>query len=197
MKILFALFSYLFGSIPSGYILFRLSDHKDIRHFGSQTTGATNILRLKGWKYGLAVLLIDFAKGFIPVSLALRLFSDKRIALISAALVVVGHCFPLYIKFRGGKGLATTMGTYAALAFKPFLLSFSIFLFAVVITRYVSLGSIAAVFSFPLLLLLFDREKEVIFLSLVLLGLVLIRHVENIKRLIHGKERRIGEKVRI
>lgn len=197
MKILFALFSYLFGAIPSGYIFFRISEHKDIRHFGSKSTGATNILRLKGWRYALPVLLMDFTKGFLPVFLAWRIFSDKNIAIVSAALAVLGHCFPVYIKFRGGKGLATTMGAYAILAFKPFLMSLGIFLLAVGISRYVSLGSILAVFSFPFFVLLLEGENGVILLSLALLVLVLLKHTRNIKRLIHGEERKIGEKVRI
>lgn len=197
MKIAFALFSYLLGSIPFGYVLFRLSEKKDIRRYGSQSTGATNILRLKGWKPALLVLLLDVSKGLLPVFLAIQIFNDRGLALISALLAVLGHCFPVYIQFKGGKGLATTIGAYAGLAFKPLLLSLGLFLIVVAISRYVSLGSLLAACSFPFFLFLFQGEKELILLSLALLILIVFQHRENIKRLIRGQERKIGEKIRI
>lgn len=194
MKILFAVLCYLFGAIPSGYILFRLSEKKDIRRFGSQATGATNVLRLKGWKYAIPVLLFDVAKGFLPVFLALKLFEDLVLALICGFLAVVGHCFPVYIKFKGGKGLATTLGAYALLAFKPALLSLAVFLIAIAISRYVSLGSLLAVLTFPAFAFLLKEEIQVVYFGIVLLILVAFMHRENIARLIKGTERKIGEK---
>jgi len=194
MKILFAVLCYLFGAIPSGYILFRLSEKKDIRRFGSQATGATNVLRLKGLKYAIPVLLFDVAKGFLPVFLALKLFEDLILALICGFLAVIGHCFPVYIKFKGGKGLATTLGAYALLAFKPALLSLAVFLIAVGISRYVSLGSLLAVLSFPAFALLFKEEIQVVYFGIALFILVAFMHRENIARLIKGTERKIGEK---
>ena len=194
MKILFAILCYLFGAIPSGYILFRLSEKKDIRSFGSQATGATNVLRLKGLKYAIPVLLFDIAKGFLPVFLALKLFGDLILALICGFLAVVGHCFPVYIRFKGGKGLATTLGVYAFLAFKPVLLSLAVFLIAVFISRYVSLGSLLAVLSFPVFSFLFKEEIQVVYLGLALFILVAFMHRGNIARLFKGTERKIGEK---
>lgn len=196
MKILFALFSYFLGAIPSGYILFYISEKKDIRKFGSQATGATNVFRLKGLKYALPVILIDVSKGFLPVFLALKLFQDKHLALICAFLAVLGHCFPVYIKFRGGKGLATTFGAYAVLAFKPFLLSLAIFLLVAGISRYVSLGSLLAALSYPILIFIFKGEIEFVYLGFVLFFLILLMHRGNVKRLIKGKERKLGEKAR-
>jgi glycerol-3-phosphate acyltransferase PlsY len=196
MKILFAVLCYLFGAIPSGYILFRLSEKKDIRSFGSQATGATNVLRLKGWKYAIPVLLFDAAKGFLPVFLALKLFEDLIFALICGFLAVVGHCFPVYIKFKGGKGLATTLGAYAFLAFKPALLSLAVFLIAVGISRYVSLGSLLAVLSFPVSAFIFKEEIQVVYFGIILFFLVIFMHRGNIARLIKGTEKKIGEKVR-
>lgn len=196
MKILFAVLCYLFGAIPSGYILFRLSEKKDIRRFGSQATGATNVLRLKGLKYAIPVLLFDLAKGFLPVFLALKLFEDLVLALICGFLAVVGHCFPVYIKFKGGKGLATTLGAYALLAFKPALLSLAVFLIVIAISRYVSLGSLLAVLTFPAFALLFREEIQVVYFGIVLLILVAFMHRGNIARLIKGTERKIGEKAR-
>ena len=196
MKILFAGFSYLFGAIPSGYIVFWIAEKKDIRNFGSQATGATNLLRLKGWKFAAPILLFDILKGALPVFLALELFEDLRFALVCGFLAVFGHCFPIYIKFKGGKGLATTLGVYAVLGIKPLLLSLGVFLLAVGITRYVSLGSLLAVLSYPLFTYLFHGDKEIVYLSLVLFHLIMLMHRGNIARLIKGEERKLGEKER-
>jgi len=196
MKILFAGLSYLFGAIPSGYVLFYISEKKDIRNFGSQATGATNLLRLKGWKFAVPILLFDVLKGVLPVVLALEFFEDLRFALVCGFLAVVGHCFPVYIKFKGGKGLATTLGAYAVLGFKPLLLSLGVFLLAVGITRYVSLGSLLAVLSYPFFILLFKGNLEIVCLSVVLFLLIVFMHRGNIARLIKGEERKLGEKAR-
>ena len=196
MKILFAGLSYLFGAIPSGYVLFYISEKKDIRNFGSQATGATNLLRLKGWKFAVPILLFDVLKGVLPVVLALEFFEDLRFALVCGFLAVVGHCLPVYIKFKGGKGLATTLGVYAVLGFKPLLLSLGVFLLAVGITRYVSLGSLLAVLSYPFFILLFKGNLEIVCLSVVLFLLIVFMHKGNIARLIKGEERKLGEKAR-
>lgn len=196
MKILFAILSYLFGSFPTGYLIFRISEKKDIRDFGSKSMGATNVLRLKGLKYALPVVPIDLFKGFLPVFLALKLFPDKRFALLCAFLAVLGHCFPVYIKFRGGKGIATTMGAFSILAFHPFLLSLATFLLIIIITRYVSLGSLVATLSLPLYIYLFKGDIEIIYLSFAVFLIIFIRHLGNINRLIHGKERKLGEKAK-
>lgn len=196
MKIGLILFSYLFGAIPSGYILFYLSEKKDVRKFGSMSTGATNILRLKGWKFALPVVVIDVCKGIIPVLTAQKLLEDNNFALICAFFAVLGHCFPVYIKFRGGKGVATTLGIYALVAFKPFLLSLAVFLLVVVLSRYVSLGSLLATLSFPLFVLLLREQTELAYLGSALFLLIAYKHGENIQRLIKGQERKFGEKVR-
>lgn len=196
MKILFLICSYLLGSFPSGYILFLTSEKRDIRNFGSQSTGATNVLRLKGWKYALPVGIMDVLKGAIPVFLALKLFPDKKFALLCGFLAVLGHCFPVFIKFKGGKGVGTTVGFYAVLALKPLLLSLALFLIIIAITRYVSLGSILATLSYPFFVFLFKGEIEIIYLSFVIFLLIVWRHKENIERLIKGRERKLGEKAR-
>ncbi len=196
MNILFAGLAYLFGAIPSGYILFYLSEKKDIRNFGSHSTGATNMFRLKGWKYAVPVLLFDALKGILPVILAFKLFEDLTLALASAFLAVVGHCFPVYLKFKGGKGLATILGAYAILAFHPFLLSLAVFIIAVGITRFVSLGALLACMSYPLFTFLLKHEIDIVYLSVVLFFLIAFTHRGNIARLIKGKERKLGEKAR-
>lgn len=194
MKILIAGLSYFFGAIPSGYILFYLSEKKDIRDFGSQGTGATNMLRLKGWKYAVPVLLFDAFKGILPVILALKLFEDLTLALVCAFLAVLGHCFPVYLKFRGGKGFATALGAYAVLASLPLLLSLAVFTLIVGFTRYVSLGTLLAVMSYPLFAFLNKNEIEIVYLGIVLFFLIAFTHRGNIARLMKGIERKLGEK---
>jgi glycerol-3-phosphate acyltransferase PlsY len=196
MKIPFAVLSYLFGSIPSGYILFYLTEKKDIRKFGSQGTGATNVLRLKGWKFAIPILAMDFLKGFLPTFLALKIFEDRTFALICAFLAVLGHCFPVYIRFKGGKGIATTFGAYAILAFKPFLFAVAIFAAVTATSRYVSLASLLAALSYPLLIILFNKQMEIAYMAFVLFILVAFMHRDNIKRLVKGKERKLGGKIR-
>ncbi|MBN1273623.1 MAG: glycerol-3-phosphate 1-O-acyltransferase PlsY [Candidatus Aminicenantes bacterium] len=194
MKIIYSILSYLLGAVPSGYIIYRLVKKKDIRKEGSGSTGATNVLRLMGFKFALPVLLFDFLKGFLPAFLALRIFPDRRVALVCAFLAVLGHCYPVYIGFRGGKGIATMMGVYASLGILPCLLSLGVFILTVALTRYVSLGSILASLGFPLFTLAFIGDIETLALSLAIFVLVVIRHKGNIQRLLQGNERKLGEK---
>lgn len=197
MKILFALASYFAGAFPTGYVFFRAIEKKDVRAFGSGATGATNILRLKGWAYALPIALIDILKGFLPAFLAVRIFNDHRLAAVSAGLAVLGHCFPVYIGFKGGKGVATAAGAMFALALKPSLASLGVFILSIAFTRYVSLGSILAVVTFPLFILLFQGPTELVVLSLPILFVILIRHGSNLKRLLRGQERKFGQRTRI
>lgn len=194
MKILFALFSYLFGSFPTGYILYYLSEKKDIREYGSQSIGATNMFRLKGWIFAIPVISVDILKGFLPVFLALKLFPDKRFALLCGFLAVLGHCFPLFIKLKGGKGVATSVGVYLVLAFKPLLIGIVVFLIIIALTRYVSLGSIMAMLSLPLSIYFVQGNLEAAILSIAIFLLIVIRHGGNIRRLVDGNERKLGEK---
>lgn len=197
MKILFAALAYFMGAFPSGYLFFRAGGKKDIRSFGSGATGATNVLRLKGWKYALPVAFIDLLKGFLPAFLALKIFRDPGLAAVCASLAVLGHCFPVYIGFKGGKGVATAAGAMFAVALKPTLLSLIIFVLTVALTGFVSLASILAALSFPFFMLLFKMPANLILLSLPILLIILIRHAENIKRLIGGQERKFGQKIKV
>ena len=195
MKILFLIFSYLLGAFPSGYVFFWMTDRKDIRDFGSGSTGATNFARVKGFVRGIPVMLIDILKGALPVYCALRFFPELEVALLAALLAVLGHCFPVYLKFRGGKGVATSVGALAVFGIKPVLLTLGTFILVIVITRYVSLGSILSTLCFPLFAFILKSEKEIILLGVVFFGLVFIRHSGNIQRLIEGSEKKLGERV--
>jgi glycerol-3-phosphate acyltransferase PlsY len=194
MTILFAVSSYLFGALPTGYILYYLSEKKDIRRHGSQSIGATNILRLKGWLFALPVILMDILKGFLPVFLAIKLFPDKRFALLCGFLAVLGHCFPVYIRFKGGKGVATSIGLYMALAIWPLLIGIAVFLTVTALTRYVSLGSILAMSSMPISIYLIQGNQEVAILGIAIFLLIVLKHHANIRRLLDGNERKLGEK---
>jgi len=195
MKVIWIFAAYLIGSIPSGFLIFRLGERKDIREFGSRSTGATNVFRLKGWHYALPVLVIDVLKAALPVWLALRFFpADRWVALGVALMVVLGHCFPLFIAFRGGKGVSTAMGSYAVLAPVPFLVSLAVFVGVIAATRYVSLGSLLAALSFPLVVYLGWKDSSLAALGLAVFALIALRHAGNIQRLFRGQERRLGQR---
>jgi len=194
MKILFALFSYLLGSIPTGYLVYLKIKKKDIRDFGSRSIGATNLLRLTNKKTALIAAVFDVAKGFIPVFLSLKLFDDLFFSLICGFLAVLGHCFPLYIKFKGGKGVATTVGVYLALSLPSLLILVVVFLAVTMITKYVSLGSLLSVLSLPVTALIFGYDEYIIYLGILVFILIAFQHRENIMRLLKGEERKLGEK---
>ncbi|MGZ5452819.1 MAG: glycerol-3-phosphate 1-O-acyltransferase PlsY [Candidatus Aminicenantales bacterium] len=195
MKILVAVASYLAGSIPTGYLMARWSGTRDVRQFGSGSTGATNVLRVKGWKVALPVVVFDLLKGFLPVFLASKWFEDPVFAAFCGLLAVVGHCFPFSIGFRGGKGVATSLGAFAAIAWVPCLASMGLFLIVVGLTRFVSLGSIVGALAFPVIVLAGGGSAAVAAVALVIAALVVFRHGGNIRRLLQGAERKLGESV--
>jgi glycerol-3-phosphate acyltransferase PlsY len=194
MKVLVALASYLLGSVPTGYLLSRWSGTKDVRDFGSGSTGATNVLRVKGWKVALPVVVFDILKGFLPAFLALRWFDDPVFSAFCGLLAVVGHCYPFSIGFRGGKGVATSLGAFAAIAWAPCLASVGLFLVVVGLTRFVSLGSILGALAFPFIVLVAGGSAAVAGIALAIAALVVFRHGGNIRRLLHGAERKLGER---
>jgi len=194
MTIALAVLCYLIGSIPTGYLIVRASGKGDIRKFGSGATGATNVLRIKGWRAALPVALIDIAKGFVPSFAILRIFHDPVLAAGCASLSVLGHCYPVYIGFRGGKGVATAGGAMFAIAPLPALGSLVVFVVVVAATRYVSLGSVLAVLLFPAFLAAFRIPGPVVAAAAPILVLILFRHSENIGRIVRGTERKLGGK---
>lgn len=186
--------AYLLGSLPFGYIMTKLFKKVDIRRYGSGNIGATNVLRLMGWRTALPVFLLDAAKGAGAVLLA-RAFSDQAVVHLAAAfMALIGHSFPLFLGFRGGKGAATGIGVLIPLAgwVTPLLLLFAGAVIAV--TRYVSLGSILGALALPLLFFLFDFEPTFIYFGAVMALLVIARHHANIVRLANGTESKLGKK---
>lgn len=194
MTIALAVLCYFIGSIPTGYLFFRSGGQGDIRKYGSGATGATNVLRLKGWRAALPVALLDIAKGFLPSFAILRIYHDPVLAAGCASLCVLGHCFPVYIGFRGGKGVATAAGAMLAIAPLPALASLAVFIAVVVLSRYVSLGSILGALFFPAFQAVFAVPGPVIAAGVPILAIILVRHAGNIRRLLGGTERKLGRK---
>jgi acyl phosphate:glycerol-3-phosphate acyltransferase len=196
--------SYLLGSIPFGYLLVRIFRGEDVRLAGSGNIGATNVSR-KSPTLGVVTLLLDAMKGAAAAWLAAlicgRVWTAQafpyRVMSLAALFAVIGHIFPVWLKFRGGKGVATGLGAFAMIAPKALLVAVGVFLAVVLLFRYVSLGSIVAVAVFPLLVwLLREYGNELLalaFISLVSL-LIVAKHHENIRRLFAGTENRIGSR---
>jgi acyl phosphate:glycerol-3-phosphate acyltransferase len=195
--------SYLLGSIPFGYILVRLFHGEDVRQSGSGNIGATNVSR-KSPVLGVLTLLLDAAKGLASALFAASLFaptlpapSHCQAMSLAALCAVGGHMFPPWLKFRGGKGVATGLGSFAVIAPKAVLVAVVIFVVFVIVFRYVSLGSVAGVAVFPSLAWSFHEYGNT-WLALAFMGmaslLIVMKHYTNITRLLTGTEHRLGSK---
>ncbi|MEW5975761.1 MAG: glycerol-3-phosphate 1-O-acyltransferase PlsY [Acidobacteriota bacterium] len=189
-------FAYLLGSIPFGYLIVRWRSGTDVRSAGSGNIGATNVLRTSGRASGIATLVLDCGKGYFAVWLAAALTQhEERFMALAGLAATVGHVFSLYLKFKGGKGVATCLGVFLGLAWKPVAVSAVIFLATVLAWRYVSLASLAAAVSFPILYLLIGERPALADWTLVCgtfcSTLVILKHKDNIKRLLAGTEHRL------
>ncbi|MCX5702884.1 MAG: glycerol-3-phosphate 1-O-acyltransferase PlsY [Candidatus Omnitrophica bacterium] len=199
------LVSYLLGSLPTAYIFGRLLKGIDIRNFGSGNVGATNALRVLGRGPGIAVLILDMLKGFLSVAFLGGIIADKTTYIPQDLLYIIlgiscicGHNWTLFLRFKGGKGIATTFGALAGLAVKIssmkliFGLTILTWLIIFIICRVVSLASILSGIALPIYMLLF-RQSPVLIASGILLSLfILLRHKSNLKRLFQGKEPRLN-----
>ncbi len=190
--------SYLLGSIPWGFLLGKLAGH-DIRREGSRNIGATNLWRVCGWKLGLTGFVLDFAKGLAAVAvfggMAALSVPYPYQGILAAAGAVLGHNFPVWLGFRGGKGVATSAGAAAGLMWLPFAAAILSFIAVVAVSRYISLGSMVAsvVLAGACLLLLpepFGADLPLLALSALLSALLLIRHRQNLARILNGTENR-------
>jgi len=192
-EILFLVISYILGSIPFGAIIFFVLDKKDIRKEGSGNIGATNMLRTKGKAAGIATLIFDMLKGMIPIIYGLNHFDSQVLVLMAGAAAIFGHIFPVFLKFKGGKGVATFAGVFLIFYFPSMMLFLGVFLIVVILTRFVSLGSILGILS-VFFLTLFTQIAEVSVIVLVIVIVILIRHRTNIRRLIQGNENKLNLK---
>jgi glycerol-3-phosphate acyltransferase PlsY len=191
MEALLVIFSYLLGSVPSGLIIGKLSG-LDVRKAGSGNIGATNVARLLGKTGGLLTLVGDTAKGFIPVLVVQQMgFSDPVTALVGAA-AFLGHLYPIFLKFKGGKGVATGFGVLLGLA--PLATTILLVIFAAVAfsTRIVSLSSMVTAIAAPLVLWLFNYSPTYIIMAVLIAIMIVFRHYANIQRLLNGTEPRFG-----
>jgi glycerol-3-phosphate acyltransferase PlsY len=192
---LFALAGYLLGSISFAVLLVRRRTGKDIREEGSGNAGATNVLRAHGKGLAAAVAAADVAKGAAAVLIARFFTADPRVAAAAGLAAIVGHVFPIFYGFRGGKGVATAVGAFLALAPWATLVCVAVFVAIVAATRYVSLGSVVAMCLLPpVARLLFHAPGPVVLAAALSSILIVGKHFENLKRLARGEERKLGGK---
>lgn len=186
-------FAYFVGSIPFAYIFVRYVTGRDVRREGSGNVGATNALRSAGWKVGVAVTVLDIAKGSLAVW-AMMVFNPESAWLAGSMLAVVaGHCFPPWLLFSGGKGVATGFGAFLVIAPLSALAALGVWFVMLAVFRWVSLASMVATASFPVLIQLVDRPDWITLASVAAAAiLIILRHHSNIRNLISGEEQRLG-----
>lgn len=191
----FVLVGYLLGSISFAVLLVRARTGGDIRAEGSGNAGATNVLRAYGKKLAIAVAILDVAKGAAAVGLVRLVTADPRWAAAAGFAAILGHVFPVFYAFRGGKGVATAVGVFLLLAPLALLVCLAVFIGLVAVTRYVSLGSIVSMAILPPVAgLLFDAPLPVVTAAAATALLVLVKHLPNLKRLSRGEERKLGSR---
>jgi glycerol-3-phosphate acyltransferase PlsY len=182
--------AYLIGGIPFGYLLVRLLKGEDVRSSGSGNIGATNVLRTSGRLLGVATLLLDVAKGFLAVWLAARFTDQSPLWMSAAALAVLfGHAFPVFLRFQGGKAVASFIGAFLYLTPGPLFAVLLLFVIVVWAKRYISLGSIVAAGAFPFAVWLILHPPWPVVAAALIAGVFIIyRHEANIRRLRAGNE---------
>jgi glycerol-3-phosphate acyltransferase PlsY len=184
------LIAYLIGSIPFALLLSRWSGAADPRRSGSGNVGAANVWRVNGPRLGVIVALLDVAKGAAAVAVA-RPLADAGAPLAGLA-AIAGHCYPVWLRFRGGKGVATGCGAFAVLAPTATAVSVAVFLFGAWRSGYTSVGSVAAALSLPLMVVLTGRDRAVLMAGVGAAALIVWRHRANLVRLRAGTEHRLG-----
>ena len=195
-------FSYLLGSIPVGYLLVRFFKKQDIRTVGSGNIGATNVLRSGGKGLGAATFVLDVAKGALAVGMGAWLapmllpgWPVQNVEALAALVAVIGHMFPVWLRFKGGKGVATGFGVFLVIAPWAALAAIGLFALVFAISRYVSLASILGAASFPIFawfLVHGDKPAFFVAVQIIVAGLVIVKHHANIGRLLSGTEHRFG-----
>jgi glycerol-3-phosphate acyltransferase PlsY len=187
---LIPLIAYLLGSIPFGYLLIRSAQGKDIRSFGSGNIGATNVFRTSR-AAGILTLLLDAGKGYLAVLTAEWLGGSLQWQAAAAVAAVIGHVFTIWLRFKGGKGVATGCGAYLAILPLAVSTTLVVFVLVLILTRYISASSIAATALFPLWAYLYGAPGAVFFWALAGAVLIILKHHQNIRRLISGTENKL------
>lgn len=186
--------AYLLGSVPCGILVVKALGGADPRTSGSKNIGATNVGRTSGKLAGLLTLIGDLLKGAVPVFAALCIYPEPPFVAAAGLAAFAGHLWPVFLGFRGGKGVATALGVMIVIAPAATLLSALVFIAAVLLKRYVSLGSIISAAMLPVFLSFFPRSKPYMPMGVIIALFIIIKHKENIKRLAEGKENKIGGK---
>jgi glycerol-3-phosphate acyltransferase PlsY len=187
--------SYLLGSISFSYLAGKFLKGIDIREHGSGNAGATNTLRVLGKGPGFTVFLLDIFKGVLAVWIAAWMVPDTiKVEILCGIAVVIGHNWPIFFNFKGGKGIATTIGVMLTLSFLPVIMAGSIAILAIVLTRYVSLGSLLFASTLPVFIWLMNAPQEILWISLIVAVFAIVRHRLNIVKLVHGKENKLSFK---
>jgi glycerol-3-phosphate acyltransferase PlsY len=192
---LWLLASYLVGAIPTSYLVSRLVAGIDLRKHGSGNLGATNLYRVLGWRYAVPVALFDMAKGAVPVLYFAPHVSDSQLfALLCGVAAILGHVFSIFVRFNGGKGVATAAGVMLGLTPLALGIAAAVWVVLVLLTGYVSLGSIMAAAVFPLAVYLLDHpsQTELLWIDVAVAAGVILLHRRNIQRLLRGTEHRFG-----
>jgi len=182
---------YLIAAVPTGIVLAKVMGYEDVRDKGSGNIGATNVYRVAGKLAGVLTLAGDILKGFLPLLACKTWLAPTPAQLgIACAMAIVGHCYPVYLKFRGGKGIATALGIF--LVMSPFAVLGAAIVFGITVatTRFISLGSVLAAMSAPLLVLMLNQPQPIFLATLFIAALIVWRHRSNIKRLMDGSEDR-------
>lgn len=194
--IIVSVLSYIIGNISVSYLIAKYAAGIDIRKYGSGNAGATNVLRTLGKKAGVAAFLGDALKGVIAVVLG-RLIAGEDGQIFAGLFVVIGHNWPIFLNFKGGKGIATTIGVMTAI--NPYIVAaiVPIGIVIIIITKYVSLASIMGMIIFPIIMLFTHQNMKLVLFSFILSIMALYRHRTNIKKLMEGTESKLGQKTRV
>jgi len=192
--ILFMLISYLIGSIPFAFLLTIISSNGDIRKIGSGNIGATNVLRTGKKFLAMTVLFLDILKGFLPITILsifyqIEFSSFQMIAI--GSLSIVGHIFPIWLKFKGGKGVASLIGLILAIDYKLTIIFILIWILVAFIKKYSSLASVLSLCFLPISAMILSLDTKIIYILILLSILIITKHTSNIKRLINGSENKI------
>jgi len=182
---------YLLGSVPVGFIL-GLRSGIDVRETGSGNVGATNVARVVGKRQGILTLIADTAKGFVPVILAMQFGASLATIILVGTAAFVGHLYPIFLKFKGGKGVATALGVFLAVAPVATLVLIALFAVTVLTSRIVSLSSILAALAAPIIFWLFHYPPLVVGMAAFIAVAITLRHRSNIQRMMNGSEPRFG-----
>lgn len=191
LKYLIPLIGYLLGSVPFGYVLVKLTQGADIRAVGSGNIGATNVFRRSRWS-GTLTLILDGGKGYLAVVIASLLGGDRNWQGIAAVSAILGHVFTVFLRFKGGKGVATGCGAYLAVSPLSVGTTLVVFALTVGITRYISLASIVATGLFPLWAFLYHEPVYVILWAVIGAAVIIAKHHQNIRRLVSGTEHKFA-----